>query len=381
MAEPHDEDFFAETRMSFGDHIEELRKYLWKAIIGFTIGITVSFFFGNKIVEFIQAPVEVALVEHYVEYYKKHADERNRLVARFRDEMAKAKADPAIAKLNEPRDLTVAVSPAALDKQFRELYPQMFAKGGPLADVEPPKEDAAALQLAVTVRPMDIIEPMQQQLAVLTKRISLTTLSVSEMFMVYIKVSLLTGLVLSSPWVFYQIWQFVAAGLYPHERKYVTWSLGPSIALFIAGVALCQFAIIPTALNAMLDFNLWMNVEPDFRLNEWLGFAILMPVITGLFFQTPLVMFFLGKIGVFTAEDFASKRRMAWFIMLIIAAVISPTVDAISLLALWIPMVALYEGGIWAVKWYCPPPMDLDEPEEVPYQPETAGATSDRTTD
>jgi sec-independent protein translocase protein TatC len=380
MAQPHDEDFFAETRMSFGDHIEDLRRYLWKAILGFVIGLTISFFFGYKVVHYIITPVENALVEFYMKFYEQNDDARNRLIERFMEELRKEKANPAFARYNEKKKIPFTIPAKDFDAQFRQLYPNMFAPGGPLANAAPPTDNAPAIELAATVRPMDIMEKLQEQLGMTARRLTLTTLSAPEMFMVYFKVCLITGFVISSPWVFYQIWQFVAAGLYPHERKYVYWSLGPSIFLFLCGVTLCQFVIIPTALSALLDFNLWLNVEPDFRLNEWLGFAILMPVCTGLFFQTPLVMFFLGKIGVFSADDFASKRRMAIFVMLIVAAVISPTVDMVSLLALWLPMVVLYEIGIVLVRWYCKP-MDMEESDEVPYQPETAGASTESPSD
>ena len=76
---------------------------------------------------------------------------------------------------------------------------------------------------------------------------------------------------LASPWIFYQIWAFVAAGLYPHERAYVYRFLGPSIGLFLAGVLLCQFVVLPGAVKALLAFNKWIELDPDIRLNEWLG--------------------------------------------------------------------------------------------------------------
>jgi sec-independent protein translocase protein TatC len=180
---------------------------------------------------------------------------------------------------------------------------------------------------------------------------TLTTLSITEGFIVYFKVALLSGLVLSSPWVFYQVWAFIAAGLYPHEKRLVHYYLPFSLALFLVGVFMCQIFVIPKAIEALLWFNEWLGFEPELRLSDWLGFAIMMPVVFGLSFQTPLVMMFLNKVGIIDVEVFRNNRRMAWFIMAIFAAVITPTVDAISMLFLWVPMGFLYELGILLCEW------------------------------
>ena len=103
----------------------------------------------------------------------------------------------------------------------------------------------------------------------------------------------------------------------------------------------------PKAIEAMLWFNEYLGFQPDLRLSEWLGFAIFMPIVFGISFQTPLVMYFLEKIGLFTVESYKDKRRIAWFILAIFAAVITPSTDAFSMLFLWIPMCLLYELGIW----------------------------------
>jgi sec-independent protein translocase protein TatC len=364
----YDEDLFAETRMSFGDHLEELRTCLIRALLGLALGVVISFFFGWYVVDLIKSPVENALIRHYVKFYEQNPEARNKLLEEFRRRLEE-EPNEVLQALNEPRPIRFRLSAKEIDERMRMLYPQLFA------GVEPPKADAEPVALSGMVRPLDVIYELESALSVLVRRTTPTTLAAPEMFFVYFKVCLITGFVLSSPWVFFQIWKFIAAGLYPHEKRYVYASLGPAVFLFLGGVVLCQFVIIPKALGALLDFNLWLNVEPDFRLNEWLSFAILLPVVTGLCFQTPLVMFVLAKIGIFTAEDYAAKRRMAIFIMLIFTAVITPTVDYFSLLAVWLPMVALYEVGIWIVRWKVKSeaPEDYDE---VPYQPEPATAKS-----
>ena len=102
-------------------------------------------------------------------------------------------------------------------------------------------------------------------------------------------------------------------------------------------------------LEFLLNFNVWLNVEPTLRISEWMGFATIMPVIFGICFQTPLIMIFLEKIGIFTAADFRSKRKISILVMMIAAALITPTSDPFSMLLLALPMVSLYELGIFMI--------------------------------
>jgi len=165
-----------------------------------------------------------------------------------------------------------------------------------------------------------------------------------------VKVSLMFGFVLSSPWVFYQLWSFVAAGLYPHEKRLVNHYLPISLGLFLVGFAVCEFLALPKAIEALLWFNEWLGFEPDLRLNEWLSFAIIMPLVFGLSFQTPIVMLFMYKIGIADLDTFRSKRRISYFLMAIFSAIITPSTDVPTLLMLWLPMCLLYEVGIWLCK-------------------------------
>jgi sec-independent protein translocase protein TatC len=171
-------------------------------------------------------------------------------------------------------------------------------------------------------------------------------MSVTEAMMVYFKVTLACGFVLGSPWVFWQIWAFVGAGLYPHEKRLVRFYLPFSLGLFVAGILVCQFLILPKVIEALLGFNEWLDLEPDLRLSEWLGFAVMMPLIFGIAFQTPFVMVFLNRLGFISVAAMRQKRRLAWLTMAVLAAVINPSPDLWSMLLLWAPLVLLYELGI-----------------------------------
>jgi sec-independent protein translocase protein TatC len=190
-----------------------------------------------------------------------------------------------------------------------------------------------------------------------------TALRAEEAFFVWFKVCLVTGLVLGSPWIFFEIWSFVAAGLYPHEKRLVHVYLPISLGLFIAGVVICELFVIPKALESLLWFNEWFDIRPDIRLTEWLDFALFMPLVFGLSFQTPLVMLLLNRLGIVSADTFAGHRRIAWFAMAVFAAVITPSTDALSMLFLWVPMSLLFELGI-ILMWMSPPEKTAEDTED-----------------
>ncbi|NCY02218.1 MAG: twin-arginine translocase subunit TatC, partial [Planctomycetia bacterium] len=181
-------------------------------------------------------------------------------------------------------------------------------------------------------------------------RVSITTLSAQEAFGIYVKAALLSGVVLASPWIFFQLWTFVAAGLYPHEKRWVWLFLPVSLALFLAGVALAFFFVFDFVLDYLLAFNEWLGLDPDPRISEWLGFVLILPIGFGLGFQLPLVMLFLERIGVFDAATYASQWRIAVIVIFVVSAILTPA-DPYSLLFLAIPLCLLYFGGLAICRW------------------------------
>jgi len=102
-------------------------------------------------------------------------------------------------------------------------------------------------------------------------------------------------------------------------------------------------------LGFLLKFNVWLGIEPTLRISEWMSFATILPVVFGLAFQTPLIMLFLERVGIFTVDDYRAKRKFAILIMVVAAALLTPGPDVFSQVMLAVPMVALYELGILMV--------------------------------
>lgn len=168
--------------------------------------------------------------------------------------------------------------------------------------------------------------------------------------MTYLKVSLVAGLVFSSPWIFYQMWLFVAAGLYPHERKYVYVYGVMSLVLFLTGALFCFYCVFPFVLHFLLNFNKTLEIQPQIRLSEWISFAVMLPVMFGISFQLPLVMLFLERISIFSAAVYREQRRMAILVIAILSALLTPA-DPTSMVMMMVPLVFLYELGIRLCGW------------------------------
>ncbi len=176
-------------------------------------------------------------------------------------------------------------------------------------------------------------------------RLKPKSLGVQEPFFLWLKACILTGFVVASPMIFYHLWMFVAAGLYPHERRYVYFFLPFSVGLFVGGVCLALFYVFEPVLNFFFNFNAELGIDPDPRIGEWLGFFLFLPFGFGIAFQLPIVMLFLERIGVFTVQSYLSKWKMAVFIIVVLACVLTPA-DPISFMFLGVPLLLLYFLGI-----------------------------------
>jgi sec-independent protein translocase protein TatC len=179
----------------------------------------------------------------------------------------------------------------------------------------------------------------------------LAAFTVTDAFLTYFRVSLLAGLILSSPWVFYQLWLFVAAGLYPRERRWVRWAAPFSALLFVAGAAFFLGYVSRPMLRFFMSFTDWLNLEPVIRLRDLVAFMTNLMLVFGLAFQTPVLVFALGRMGLVTRQTLAKYRRHVIVGMLIVAALLTSP-SPIDQVALALPMWLLYELGLLLLRLY-----------------------------
>lgn len=349
-------DLFDDSVMTFGEHLEALRYHLIRALLGLAVGVVIAMAGGEYVVRVIRQPIDDALERYSVATRQPLAVDDNIKGFNFFETAwewgrnmflppslpSPEHVEGTVASATESTELqktvTLALPAFELLRQLHELSPDEFA--------EP--TDALKDRSILLDAKSDDLGNIRRAVQKFNDPI---TLNVQEAFMTYIKVSLVSGLILSSPWVFYQLWLFVAAGLYPHERKYVYIYLPASIFLFLGGATFCYFFVFPPMLDFLLGFNMRMNLNAQIRISEWINFAVLMPLLFGVSFQLPLVMLFLQKINVFEVRDYREKRRLSILAIAFLAMILTPTADPLSMLLMMGPMVLLYEVGIYLCEW------------------------------
>jgi sec-independent protein translocase protein TatC len=247
LQRPEEDDEEVAGRMSFLEHLEELRKRIINACLGIAVGIGASFFFIQTIYDFLTAP--------------------------------------AISTLPE---------------------------GSKLIYTQP-----------------------------------------TEAFSLYITISLVSGAVLAAPFIMYQVWMFIAPGLYANEKKFVAPFVIFSTLGFLAGAAFNHYVAYPFIMIYFASFNT-PNLTYMPQLSEVFGLYVKMLLGLGVVFQMPTVVFFLAKVKIVTARFLLGQFKFALLIIVIVAAVITPTGDPVTLMVFSAPMVGLYLLSI-AIAWVVGP--------------------------
>ncbi|MCA9265630.1 MAG: twin-arginine translocase subunit TatC [Planctomycetales bacterium] len=450
MPKTHDEDLFKDSVMTFGEHLEELRGALARALVGLAIGVALGLLFADDVVRLIESPLKEALKEYHkalavkkyegdltpeqltlidrhgiapevIEIEVSHVldqltdvlpdsfDTSTVSAASFgSDELATLDIQSFSAKLvthqakeqeviwnllsapqqqklkqwAQPANGTSTSSSTNARGDMRRLLnellgrPQLFRSEQFKTLPKQFRDESLQLALARSLKAAeesdsesrtrqmnrwvlhsvfrnDLPRPQPKMTQVATWKPvdgQIITLNAQEAFMVWFKAAFVTGFIIASPWVFYQIWMFVAAGLYPHEKGYVYTFLPFSMALFAAGAILAFVFVFPFVLNFLFLYNQNLEIVPNLRLSEWMSLALFLPIGFGISFQLPLVMLLLERIGVFTINDYLSKWRVAVLVICIISMVLTPA-DPSSMLLMAIPLVLLYFGGVGLCKW------------------------------
>jgi sec-independent protein translocase protein TatC len=207
----------------------------------------------------------------------------------------------------------------------------------------------AAAALAIYPGPGDLYDILAAPLvAQLPAGATLIATSVISPFLVPLKILMMTAFLLALPVVLYQMWAFVAPGLYTHEKKLVLPLVVSSTLLFMVGVAFCYFFVFGQVFAFIQSFApKSITAAPD--IEAYLSFVITMFIAFGLAFEVPIVVIVLARMNVVTIEKLKDFRSYFIVLAFIIAAIVTPP-DVVSQLALAIPMCILYEVGIWAAQ-------------------------------
>ena len=177
----------------------------------------------------------------------------------------------------------------------------------------------------------------------------LINIDLSAQFFVYLKVSVLCGLVVAFPFVVWEIWKFVAPALYDNEKKAVRGAFSLSSALFYLGVAVGYFIVLPVCLVFFVNFSVSDSIQNTISLSSYMSLFTSMVFLIGILFEFPTVILALSSIGLLNREQLKSSRKYAVVVVLILSALITPS-DPFSMFVLAIPLYGLFEFSVLLCK-------------------------------
>lgn len=327
-------------QMTFLEHLDELRRRLIRCFVFIFIAGTGSWFLSGYIYNFLSAPVERALAEAQRRQVPIAGQTGTETIGPLN---SLKENDSGRYVFSEETKLGSSLIPAGASVTAR-VFKDAEGKLALFTD--------EALFAGNTVIPKGVRLPAELSAAT-TESFSgvndkLIVTTALEPFSLYIKVSLYAAIGLSVPFLLFQIWGFVAPGLYPHERAYVTPFITLSSISFVLGAAFAYYVIFPPAAKYLLGLG------SDFRLllkaNDYFDFIILIMLGMGVVFQMPAITYVLARIGLVTAGFLARVWKTALIVILIAAAVLSPTADIANMMLFAAPMMILYVISI-LVAW------------------------------
>ncbi len=350
MPTPAEEDELEQTKMSFGEHLEELRRALFKSLLALLVGFLVGLCIGIPLVDFIQEPLRKGLAAYYQtrdETELQQSFDQQAAAGQPVPEDRQAAALEMVRRGFAPHDAYVLQQDLAdaLAARFPE-FAESLESSAPTTPAESDDSVAAAVDAPPGAIRLRFYQHVQDD-----ARLNAIATNAYEPFLVYIKASFAAGLVLASPFIFYYIWMFVAAGLYRSEKQYVHIYLPASLGLFLVGAGIAYFFAFEYVLQFLFWFHEKMGIDPYPKLSDWITTVVLLPLGFGVSFQLPLVMLLLERIGVFSVDAYLKKWRIAVVIIAVMAMVLTPGGDIQSMMLMFVPLTGLYFLGILLCKY------------------------------
>ena len=180
-------------------------------------------------------------------------------------------------------------------------------------------------------------------------RVALFNPDLAAQFVIHMRMALWAGVLVVSPYILYLLFRFVAPGLYAHERRYAVGAVVGGYVMFLLGVALNYFVIFPFAFRFLGTYQVDPSVPNQIALSSYIGMLLTLCLVMGVLFELPVLSWLLGKVGLLKAQWMTRYRKHAVIVILILAAVITPTGDAFTLALVALPIYLLYELSILLV--------------------------------
>jgi sec-independent protein translocase protein TatC len=188
----------------------------------------------------------------------------------------------------------------------------------------------------------------------------LQALDIQEQFYQHFMIAIIGGLIIAVPYILFEIYRFIKPALKSTEKRYSGLVIGFASMLFFTGILFGYYILSPISVNFLANYSLSPDIERNFKVSSVISFITMLTLGAGILFELPIVVYFLAKIGLLTAQNMKEYRRVALVIILVIAAIVTPP-DVASQLILSIPIMLLYEVGIIIARRVAPAPIELTE--------------------
>lgn len=182
--------------------------------------------------------------------------------------------------------------------------------------------------------------------------ITLITTDISSQFMAHLSVSFYVGVMLSSPYIVYELLRYIAPALYDNERRYAFRIIGAVYLLFFLGMAVSYWILFPVSSRFLASYNVSPDVKAMVTLDSYMSLFISLTILMGIVFQLPVIAVSLARMGIIDHRFMATYRRHAFILIVIVAAIITPP-DILTLLIVAFPLYLLYEVSLICVRLIC----------------------------
>ena len=179
--------------------------------------------------------------------------------------------------------------------------------------------------------------------------LKLIALKMSDQFMLHFLVAIVVGLIVASPFIFYEIWRFIKPALYDKEKKHATGAVFYTSVLFLLGILFGYFLIVPLSIDFLTTYSVSAEVENQINMRSYISTVTSITFASGFIFLLPIFSYFLSKVGILTPQFMKTYRKHAYVLMFLVAAIITPP-DVFSQVMVAIPLLLLYEISIFISK-------------------------------
>lgn len=330
------------AQMAFLEHLDELRKRLVKSVLIIIVAFLICFYFANTIYDFLSVPIRRELSK---------AERRELPVVGITGEETVVpiseikEGDIGRYVINRDTVFGAALLPAGTTV-VAQVSRDAEGKIG-LFTTEQIFTNNAIVPKGLRL-PLEYINDIAKSQPNADSRMTVTT--APEGFTLLVTVSLYAAIALALPLLLWQVWGFISPALYKHERSYVTPFIGLSTISFVVGAAFAYYILFPPAMNFLLNVG-----EGEFqfqlRATDYLDFITIIMLAMGLIFQMPAITYVLARIGLVSAGLLIRSWKISLIIILIVAAIVSPTADIVNMMLFATPMMALYVVSIF-IAWF-----------------------------